>query len=228
VCGVGLGAGLARRYSLGPRPIGSRISSAGWAKSAWMRCSESMRDSLIEALRATKDVRVTCRSCKDEQPVGLPDLATRTRAVEALLSQTLGRAAEVKPVRPGGRAGALEDYVGPDAAADFVFQWRLHGAKSVSPQTPQTPDEWEYQRQEQQAGAREHGRVGQGGDGGEGVRRGERCRRALMRSFDGCAVRSNGNRKCVETRRPQMSGPTHTGRIAGNPARTKRGSEPRP
>ncbi|MHB8470786.1 MAG: hypothetical protein ACYDCH_13690 [Gaiellaceae bacterium] len=63
--------------------------------------ADLMRELLLDALRASRDVFVTCSNCKHRSPVQLPDLATRMKAAESLIENLEGKigAAKEEPWR---------------------------------------------------------------------------------------------------------------------------------
>lgn len=52
-------------------------------------------DSLLDALKAERDMWVTCRECDHRQPVRLSDWGARTKAIDTLINQGLGKLREV-------------------------------------------------------------------------------------------------------------------------------------
>ena len=52
-----------------------------------------VRDQLLEGLRASKSIFVTCPDCKHRHPVVLPDLSTRITATQKLIEEVEGKLA---------------------------------------------------------------------------------------------------------------------------------------
>lgn len=55
--------------------------------------ADLVREQLLEGLRASKSIFVTCPDCKHRHPVVLPDLATRISATQKLIEEVEGKLA---------------------------------------------------------------------------------------------------------------------------------------
>lgn len=77
---------------------------------------ETIREALLDSLKAEKDAYVSCPSCKKRHPVVVPDWNGRINAVTTLLEQGFGKPQE-------NRAGlSLKDPAAIRAAIDAAYQ----------------------------------------------------------------------------------------------------------